>query len=201
MSFIGLNFTFGSAIYLYASLLMGKKLAQNWYWHGVPVAILFLAGFYYFFIPPETLNIYLKELLVGNHIPMVLLNVFLLIHILIYLIISKMTIFRCRTDKSFDDNAVAKIKSKWANDFVNYMIFNTLILMLSYTVAITLFAKTYFFCDMVILPIISLSIYSFIVYKNFQNAVTFENITQLNDPIDKLKEKKSALNENEKNSL
>lgn len=198
MSFTGINFSFGFAIYGYCRLLLGKKFPKNWYWHAIPSVMFMLCGTYYLFLPQHIADIYLHESLEGNHLPMVLLNALLLLHILIYLIITKRLIYKSRKEVSINADATPKIKSKWANDFVNYMIFNTLILIFSYAFAITFFAKTYFFCDMVILPVISLSIYSFIVYKNFQNAVTFQNIVQLNEPIDKLKDKKSALNETEK---
>ncbi len=198
MSLTGLNFSFGCALFAYSTLLHEQKLPRNWYWHFAPAVILFLGGLYYLFLPNETIQIYLHETLEGNHVPLVLINALLLLHILFYLIVAKRKIILYRKEKRESENIAVKVKQKWANDFVNYMIINTIVMILSYTVAIAFFSKTYYFCDLVILPIVSLSVYSFIVYKNFQHTVTFENITKLNQSEELIKEKILILNEEEK---
>jgi AraC-like DNA-binding protein len=178
MCFLGFNFSFGCVISAYATLLYGKKLQRYWMLHLLPCVFIFLFGLSYLFISEAKVKDYIQEMLQGEHLALNLLNAALLLHILGYLFFTKIKLRKFNKEKETFTDVGLKLRKKWANDFLNYSFFSTIGLIVSIGIAIVIFEKTFYYTDLVLTPIASLSIYVFIVFKNFQFAHVYDRVAE-----------------------
>jgi AraC-like DNA-binding protein len=176
MAFIGFNFCFGCVISAYVTLLYDKKLSKYWLLHLLPCVLVIGYSFRSFGVSDQTITEELALMQKSEFMPLYITNNVMLLHILFYLIFAKIKLNGFRKEPNLSQEVSAKLKRKWAKDFLNYMTLNTVLLITSIIIAQAVFNKTAYFCDLVLVPIVSISIYGFIVYKNIQFSDVYEKV-------------------------
>lgn len=174
IAFVGFNFCFGAVIFAYVTLLYNKKIPKYWFLHLLPCAFLFGLSFRSIFVSDQTILEELALIKQGEFILLNVANIFLLFHILIYLVLTKFKLRTYNKESNLSQEIAAKLKRKWAQDFLNYMILNTVVLISSSIISQVIFKQSFNFGDLVLVPLVSISVYGFIVYKNFQFSNVYE---------------------------
>ncbi len=183
ISFGGLNLVYGPVLVALVAFLHDKEVSRTWKWHLIPALIFFLYGLTYLYLPNETKVKYYHETLNGEHFIVNVLNMLMIVHALVYMFISKRELKRFKIEIVDSSFCVLQLKHQWANDFVNYQIGAVSLMLIAYCISIFVFSKSTNFCDMVVGPCVSLSIYSFIVFKNFQFNAVYERVSHPANPI------------------
>ena len=172
-SFSSLNFLFGPMLLQYVCFLLNQKLPNYWSFNYVLSLILFLIGLYYLFIPDELKKLYLQQIIRGKHEIVNYLNLATLLHCFIYFVLSKKYLNKFEYKKN---DVAVKMKKKWAVNFVNYMIFCNILIITIYIVLTIFFIENLVLGDLVFMPLIILSVYSYIMIKSLEQNQEIELI-------------------------
>lgn len=173
----GFNLVYGPVLLALVAFMYDKEVPKYLKWHLLPAIGFFLYGLSYLFLPTELKELYLKQMLNGDHLIVNVLNLLIVLHALTYMFVAKKQLKRFKIEKDNTSFWVLQLKHQWATDFVNYQIVAALAMLIAYVIPIVLFSKPTIFCDMVVGPCVSLSIYSFIVFKNFQFNAIYERVS------------------------
>lgn len=165
ISLAGTALLYGPMLFQYTLFLLEKKLPKYWWLNYLAVFLVFVAGLYYLFIPEEIQKIYLKEMIDGEHLPALILNLLVLFHSIFYFIYVRLFLNKLKLDPN---DVQLRLKKDWTSNFVNYMIFCNAVVILYYVVTVIFFADLLVFGDLVIVPLIILIIYSFIIIQSAQ---------------------------------
>lgn len=190
LSFGGINLIYGPILLALVFFLQEKELPKSWKWHFIPAVGFFIYGLSYLFISQELKEVYFKQMLNGEHLLVNILNFFIIIHAMFYMIIAKKQLNNFKISKENPAFWVLQLKLRWANDFIKYQIIAAVIMFLGCFISLVLLSKPVIFCDMVVGPCVSMFIYSFTVYMNFQFNIVYERVT---NPIIEIKDSKSTI--------
>lgn len=177
----GLNLLIGPIIFHYVYALTEQKFPQKWIWHYVPSLLFFFYGLSYLFLPKATVDIYFQEILQGTHLPVILLNLLILLHTIIYFTAIKFALKKIVFDASNANFGQLMLKKKWSNDFVNYLIACNIIVIITYTCLLVGFAISTIIAELVVIPMVLLAIYSFIIFKNLKFNAIYGQVLTINN--------------------
>ncbi len=172
---IGLNLTFGPILLSYLHFMQGnpKRKKGIGIFHYIPALIVFASATYYFFISEKKQSFLLEHLLKGEETYINLINLFLLIHICIYLYIAWKRVM-IYTESSFDlgipetENPV-----KWQKALLKCIILTNVLLLLAFILPILITGKAHIYSDLIATPIAALVIYIFLIYKGLTYHVIY----------------------------
>lgn len=164
-SYASCGFLFGPMLLQYVYFLLDQKLPKWWKLNYILSLLFFILGFYYLFIPVDTQKKYLQEMLDGVNAELGILNLLILFHCFIYFIMVRLFLNKFKVDEK---DIQLNCKRKWASNFVNYMILCNILILICYIFMSIYFVKSLVLGDLVVMPLIILSVYSFIVIKNGQ---------------------------------
>ncbi len=178
----GINLIIGPVIFQYVFVLTEQKMPKNWYLHFAPALGFFLYGLNYLFLPKETEITYFNEIKLGVHLPVLILNYLILLHTIVYFIVIKKAFKKIIFESNHPRFMSLMLKKKWANQLVNYLIVCNIIVFFAYIITLVGFSFDIMMVELVVLPLILLSIYSFIIFKNFKFSAIYDNVATLNNP-------------------
>lgn len=164
-SFTSFGFLFGPMLLQYVYFLLNQKLPKYWIFNYIFSLLIFIIGLYYLFIPENEQKKYLQGIIEGKNEVLNNLNLIVLLHCFVYFILVKRFIKKINHDQN---NTQLGIKKKWALDFVYYMVFCSVLILIIYIILGVFFVEKLVLGDLVFMPLIILSVYSFIVIKSAQ---------------------------------
>lgn len=166
MSFLAIGYFYGATVYYHVHALLEIKLPKSWYYNFYVAGIIFIGGLYYLFIDDNLKLQYLNEIINAEHIPYLVLNNFILIISIFYLIKSKKVIKKYTINPD-DVFSLQKTQSKeWALEFVNYLLYSLVIFFFVLVgIGITQIVESTH-VDLIVMPVFMLLIYSFIVVRS-----------------------------------
>ncbi|MFN8416932.1 MAG: AraC family transcriptional regulator [Cytophagaceae bacterium] len=165
-----INYMVGPTILFYVNEILWKKPLSYYKWHFIVSSVAVLYSTTYLFLNDDEKNIIYHAIVNGTYIPFIILNILSFFHVLFYVIIVKISIAKTDQPKNDGNNYYLMLRKKWANSFTNYIILLDAILIITYTILIVFFDVSSALCDLIMLPGITLALYTFIVIKNFQFA-------------------------------
>lgn len=164
-SYASCGFLFGPMLLQYVYFLLNQKLPKWWKINYLLSLIFFFLGFYYLFIPEDIQKIYLQEMVAGINTELGILNLMILSHCFFYFIKVRLFLNTFKVEKK---DIQLFTKKRWASDFVNYMILCNILILLCYIILTIYFVNSLVLGDLVVMPLIILSVYSFIMIKYAQ---------------------------------
>lgn len=171
----GINLTFGPVLLYYLQLIQGKKNTSgpNKFIHYLPALIVFLSSGFYLLIPEEERVYMLTKVLAGNDNYINFINLFLLVHICLYLYLGWKSVKNYEEKALYWDIAETKISIKWQKELLACICLANVILILAYLMPIIITGSTHIYSDVVATPIAALVIYLFILYKGLTYYVIY----------------------------
>ncbi|TZF81461.1 helix-turn-helix transcriptional regulator [Pedobacter sp. BS3] len=172
---IGINLTFGPVLLSYLHFIQGKggNAAAGKILHFVPALIVFTSSVYYLFIPGNELIRVFNDVLAGNNTYINCINLFLLIHIGIYLYIA------WRRTKVYEARALdlgiseTETSVKWQKAFLICIISVNILLLLAYSLPVVITGKAHIYSDLIATPVTALIMYGFMIYKGLSYHVIY----------------------------
>lgn len=172
---VGFNLTFGPVLLTYLHFIQGKsgKSPLHNLTHFIPALFVFISAFYYVFLP-ETKQLTSLNLLISGELFYVnLINLFLLIHIGVYLYIGwkQVKIYA----KGASDLEIPETENsvKWQQSFLRIIVSINILLLLSYALPILWTGKAHIYSDLIAAPLCALFLYSFMLYKGLTYHVIY----------------------------
>ncbi|WP_027377272.1 sensor histidine kinase [Kaistella palustris] len=182
-------FLFGPAVYFYAKCVNGeslKKVTPHFIIPGIAVVL----GIFYSFLPqPEKIEI-ISQMASGDYWPYNLLNSLALIIPLLYFWRAKVWLKRFHIDENDTFYTVKNINKKWADEFVNYMIFSVFSFALIVIVSTYILHVPQTYMDLIGMPLYFPFLYTIVAVRSnmiskeleFQYALSrSESETKLNE--------------------
>ncbi len=188
-SFSSLGFLFGPMLLQYVYFLLNQKLPKLWVLNYIFSVLLFIIGLYYLFIPENEQKKCLQEMINGENSVLNILNLVTLLHCFAYFFLVRIFLKKFKFNKN---DIQLTSKKKWASDFVNYMILCNILIISIYVFLGVYYVKSLVLGDLVFMPLIILSVYSFIVIKSAQQHKETDYILALSlaDNQNKLQEQR-----------
>ncbi|MFD1630341.1 helix-turn-helix domain-containing protein [Pseudopedobacter beijingensis] len=171
----GINFTFGPVLLVYLSLIQGKsiKSALNSFWHFVPSVLTFLSTIYYILIPYTEKVIVMEKVQSGEEPFFNIMSLLLLLHLCYYLYLGKKRIDLYK-EKAMDLGMYeAEISVKWQRAFLLCLLSLNGFLFVAYFTPILIIGKSHIYLDLIAVPVASLLMYAFMIYKGLSYHVIF----------------------------
>ena len=171
----GINFTFGPVLLVYLSLIQGKsiKSALNSFWHFVPCVLTLLSTGYYILIPYTEKVIVMEKVQSGEEVFFNIMSLLLLVHLCYYLYLGwkKVSLYK---EKAMDLGMYeAEISVKWQRAFLTCLLSLNGFLFLAYFTPIFIIGKSHIYLDLIAVPVASLLMYAFMIYKGLSYHVIF----------------------------
>lgn len=182
---ISLNLTFGPVLLSYLYFMQGsyKKRRNIGVIHFIPAVIVFASSLYYLVISETEQYLQFNTLMQGENMYINVINVFLLLHICVYLYTGwqKVKIY----ERSFSDLGIPVTENsvKWQKALLNYIILANTLLLLAFALPIVFTGKGHIYSDLLATPIAAFIIYIFLIYKGLSYHVIY-NRTEYNRFVD-----------------
>lgn len=173
------NFTFGPVLLIYLSLIQGKSIrsAVNSLWHFIPAIFTFLSTGYYILIPHTEKAGVMNRVHAGEEPFFNILSLLLLLHLCCYLYVGWKRV-RLYKEKAIDLGMHEAEKSaNWQKAFLWCLLSLNLFLLLAYFIPVIILGKSHIYLDLIAVPVASLLMYVFMLYKGLSYHVIFNKPT------------------------
>lgn len=172
---IGINLTFGPVLLSYLYFMQGNDKAKLniGILHFMPALLVATSSLYYLLIPEKEQAMLLEHLLNGENAYINLINIFLLLHICIYLYIGWNK--TRKYERSATDFGVHETENsvKWQKALLHYIIAANTLLLLAYAIPIAFTGKAHIYSDLLATPIAALLIYMCLIYQGLSYHVIY----------------------------
>lgn len=166
ISFLAIGYFYGATVYYHVHTLLEIKLPKSWYNNFYVAGIIFIGGLYYLFIDDNLKLQYLNEIINAEYIPYLVLNNFILIISIFYLIKSKKVINKYTINPDDVFSLQKRQKKEWALEFVNYLLYSLVIFFFILVIINVTKIVESTNVDLIVMPVFMLLIYSFIVVRS-----------------------------------
>ncbi len=172
---IGINLTFGPVLLCYIALIQGKSIKSivRRVWHFVPSTIVVLSATYYLLIPENEQLLLLNHLLAGTENYINALNLFLLVHVGVYLYAAWKQVSYYKHTATDLGVYETEITIKWQEAFLWCIIIINVLLLLAYALPILVKGEADVYSDLIVVPVVAICMYAFIIYKGLSYHVIF----------------------------
>lgn len=175
---VGFNLTFGPALLTYLHFMQGKegKAPVRNILHFIPALLVFTSSVYYVTISSQQQLALLDDVLSGENLYINLINLFLLIHVCIYLYIAWGDVKRYA--KGAADLEIPYIENSihWQKSLLGCIITINVSLLLAYALPILVSGSAHIYSDLIATPVSALLIYVFMIYKGLAYHVIYNQI-------------------------
>jgi len=173
----GINFTFGPVLLVYLSLIQGKSIrsALHSLWHFVPAVLTLLSAGYYMMIPYKEKVLVMDKVHAGEEPFFNTMSLLLLIHLCYYLYVGwkRVSLYKDRAKEL--GMYEAEISVRWQRAFLRCLLSLNVFLLLAYFIPVLITGKSHIYLDLIAVPVASLLMYGFMLYKGLSYHVIFNN--------------------------
>lgn len=187
---IGFNLTFGPVLLTYLHFMQGKegKAPIRSIAHFVPAFLVFASAVYYIAIPEKEQIALLNEVLSGESVYINLINLFLLLHVCVYLVAAWRDVKRYSKGAAELEIPDVENAIKWQKSLLACIITINISLLLAFALPVILTGSAHIYSDLIAAPACALLIYGFMIHKGsayhvIYNQVDYRAFTQLAEPV------------------
>lgn len=172
---IGINLSFGPVLLGYISLIQGKKSKPKLrnVWHFIPSVLVLLSAIYYFLIPEQEKIHRLNEVIAGKENFINGINVFLLVHVGVYLFIAWKRVLHYKQSATDLDLYESTISVKWQQAFLRCIMIANILLLLAFAIPVLVTGEAHVYSDLIAVPVVAIGMYVFMIYKGLSYHVIY----------------------------